>query len=75
MPYVGFETTIPAYERAKTVHALDSSATVTVLTLIGLNKLILSTLRFIYFLLIYLSSLLRLFVSFLHPRAPSRLLV
>jgi hypothetical protein len=26
---VGFETTIPASERAKTVHALDPSATVT----------------------------------------------
>jgi hypothetical protein len=29
MPYVGFEPTIPASERAKTVHALDRSATVT----------------------------------------------
>jgi hypothetical protein len=29
MPYVGFEPTIPAFERAKTVHALDRSATVT----------------------------------------------
>jgi hypothetical protein len=29
MPWVGFETTIPASERAKTVHALDRSATVT----------------------------------------------
>jgi hypothetical protein len=29
MPSVGFETTIPASERAKTVHALDRSATVT----------------------------------------------
>jgi hypothetical protein len=29
MPFVGFEPTIPASERAKTVHALDSSATVT----------------------------------------------
>jgi hypothetical protein len=29
MPYVGFETTIPGSERAKTVHALDRSATVT----------------------------------------------
>jgi hypothetical protein len=28
MPYVGFETTIPAFERAKTVHALDRAATV-----------------------------------------------
>jgi hypothetical protein len=30
MPKVGFELTIPASERAKTVHALDRSATVTV---------------------------------------------
>jgi hypothetical protein len=29
MPYVGFEPTIPASERAKTVHALARSATVT----------------------------------------------
>jgi hypothetical protein len=29
MPQVGFEPTIPASERAKTVHALDRSATVT----------------------------------------------
>jgi hypothetical protein len=29
MPYVGFEPTISASERAKTVHALDRSATVT----------------------------------------------
>jgi hypothetical protein len=29
MPRVGFESTIPASERAKTVHALDRSATVT----------------------------------------------
>jgi hypothetical protein len=28
IPWVGFEPTIPASERAKTVHALDSSATV-----------------------------------------------
>jgi hypothetical protein len=28
-PWVGFEPTIPASERAKTVHALDCSATVT----------------------------------------------
>jgi hypothetical protein len=28
MPRVGFEPTIPAFERAKTVHALDSTATV-----------------------------------------------
>jgi hypothetical protein len=29
MPCVGFKPTIPALERAKTVHALDHSATVT----------------------------------------------
>jgi hypothetical protein len=29
MPWVGFEPTVPASERAKTVHALDRSATVT----------------------------------------------
>jgi hypothetical protein len=28
MPWVGFEPTIPAFERAKTVHALDCAATV-----------------------------------------------
>jgi hypothetical protein len=34
MPWVGFESTIPASERAKTVHALDRSATVTGVNLI-----------------------------------------
>jgi hypothetical protein len=29
MPPVGFEPTIPAFERVKTVHALDRAATVT----------------------------------------------
>jgi hypothetical protein len=28
MPQVGFELTIPVFERAKTVHALDRAATV-----------------------------------------------
>jgi hypothetical protein len=28
MPRVGFEPTVPAFEQAKTVHALDSTATV-----------------------------------------------
>jgi hypothetical protein len=28
MPRVGFEPTIPGFERAKTVHALDCAATV-----------------------------------------------
>jgi hypothetical protein len=31
MPWLGFELTIPASKRAKTVHALDCSATVTVM--------------------------------------------
>jgi hypothetical protein len=31
MPRVGFEPTIPVFERAKIVHALDRAATVTVL--------------------------------------------
>jgi hypothetical protein len=29
MPRMGFESTIPTFERAKTVHALDRAATVT----------------------------------------------
>jgi hypothetical protein len=29
MPQAGFEPTIPAFERAKTVHALERAATVT----------------------------------------------
>jgi hypothetical protein len=29
MPWMGFEPTIPGSERAKTVHVLDRSATVT----------------------------------------------
>jgi hypothetical protein len=29
MPYMGFEPTVPASERTKTLHALDRSATVT----------------------------------------------
>jgi hypothetical protein len=28
MPWVGFEPTIPVFERAKTIHALDRAATV-----------------------------------------------
>jgi hypothetical protein len=34
MPRVGFEHTIPVFERAKTVHALYSAATVIGLSLI-----------------------------------------
>jgi hypothetical protein len=41
MPWVGFETTIPASERAKTVHALDRSATVT-------GKTVLDVLNILY---------------------------
>jgi hypothetical protein len=37
---MGFETTIPASERAKTVHALDRSATVTGLPTIIKTNLI-----------------------------------
>jgi hypothetical protein len=37
MPSVGFEPTIAASERAKTVHALDRSATVTSLVFITLS--------------------------------------
>jgi hypothetical protein len=32
---VGFETTIPAFEKAKTVHALDGEATVIGIKVIG----------------------------------------
>jgi hypothetical protein len=40
MPCVGFEPTIPASEqRAKTVHALDRTATVTGLRTIYLHKM------------------------------------
>jgi hypothetical protein len=38
MPCVGFELTIPAFERAKTVHAVDRAATV-----IGMYALYIST--------------------------------
>jgi hypothetical protein len=38
MPSLGFEPTIPASERAKTVHALDRSATVTGNTKIDFYK-------------------------------------
>jgi hypothetical protein len=43
MPWVGFKPTVPASERAKTVHALDRSATVTgeevvqIINIIGLH--------------------------------------
>jgi hypothetical protein len=39
MPWVGFEPTVPASERAKTMHALDGSATVTGLS-VSVPKLI-----------------------------------
>jgi hypothetical protein len=44
MPWVELEPTIPAFERAKKVHALDRMATVMDL-IIGLNKGIISDLR------------------------------
>jgi hypothetical protein len=46
MTCVGFEPTIPTFEQAKTVHALDGSATVTgvaKLRLMKPNLLLLST--------------------------------
>jgi hypothetical protein len=39
MPCVGFEPTIPAFKRAKTVHALDREATMVSVTLITSYKL------------------------------------
>jgi hypothetical protein len=51
MPYVGFEPTIPASERAKTAHVLDRSATVT-----GSSYLFIYTLfKTITVVIIYLS--------------------
>jgi hypothetical protein len=40
MSQVGFESTIPLFERAKTVHALDRSATLIGLELIIIKKTI-----------------------------------
>jgi hypothetical protein len=40
MPWVGFEPTLPASERAKTVHALDRAATVTGFKLLWVTILI-----------------------------------
>jgi hypothetical protein len=34
MPRVGFKPTIPVFERAKTIHALDRAATI----VIGINR-------------------------------------
>jgi hypothetical protein len=42
MPRVGLESTILAFERAKTVHALDRAATETYLIEVRLNKPLLS---------------------------------
>jgi hypothetical protein len=36
---VGFEPTVPAFERAKTVHALDRAATVIVTSDLAYNKI------------------------------------
>jgi hypothetical protein len=38
MPRVGFETTMPAFERAKTVHALDRAATANGFARIQINN-------------------------------------
>jgi hypothetical protein len=40
MPWVGLKLTIPASERAKTVHALDRSATVTGDSFLSFTKLL-----------------------------------
>jgi hypothetical protein len=40
MPEVGFEPTIPVFERAKTVHALDSTATVIGITTTGSKTIV-----------------------------------
>jgi hypothetical protein len=45
MPSVGFEPTIPAFERAKTVHALDSAATVIGTLITGFLDLVTSFLK------------------------------
>jgi hypothetical protein len=45
MPCVGFEPTIPASEQAKTVHTLDSSATVS-----GCTEMINQILNIVFFL-------------------------
>jgi hypothetical protein len=47
MSYVGFETTNPASERAKTVHVLDRSATVTGLHDVTYQKIIISELIYV----------------------------
>jgi hypothetical protein len=39
MPRVGLEPTIPAFERAKTVHALDRVATVIIMIMYGISHL------------------------------------
>jgi hypothetical protein len=43
MPQVGFEPTFPAFERAKTVHALDRAVTVIGYIKIKLFNIILSS--------------------------------
>jgi hypothetical protein len=40
MPWIGFEPTIPVFERAKAVHALDGAATVIGRQLLYLIKLL-----------------------------------
>jgi hypothetical protein len=46
MPRVEFEPTIPAFERAKTVHALDRAATVTGSGVVNLTKIVALSLQF-----------------------------
>jgi hypothetical protein len=38
MPQVGFEPTIPESKRAKTIHALDNSATLTSIPILSRGK-------------------------------------
>jgi hypothetical protein len=51
VPYVGFEPTIPASERAKTVHALDRSHTVT-----GIAYILVVSLKFVVMVNMYIKS-------------------
>jgi hypothetical protein len=40
MPWVGFEPTIPAFERAKTVHVLDRAANVIGISVLYKSKFV-----------------------------------
>jgi hypothetical protein len=57
MPRVGFEITIPAFERAETVHALDRAATVIGESIIKRTINLLNGCRFFFNRLIMLYSL------------------